>query len=151
MLLAPELGLGLVVLTNAESYVAEGARWEAPKNAFRLMLGQPVVERSWIDASVGALLGGMAFCGIAAIWFVHGAANLILRVRTRSLLRGALSVAFGFGVALGFFADAPRAFDAPLSSILLTTPDAGWMFVAASALSLLGGATNAAAWFIGRK
>lgn len=143
MLIAPETGDGLVLLTNAESYTGNRLRWEIAKNAFRRMLGQKEVPRAWFDASVAGVLSLSALASALLVWTVHG----IIKARRRTSRGHAVwrPVAIGTALAAGIYFGVPQAFDADLVSIWWTTPDAGYAIAAGIVLSILGGIANALA------
>ena len=138
MMIAPERGLGMVMLTNAESYLANERRWEIAKNAFRLSLAQEV-QTGTFSASLAAFWI-VSLCSLALLadllWFLLRRARGIEHFSlARSLLISAVFVGLGTGFLCGF----PRIFDAPMSSIRLSTPDVGYVLTIMGILTLLWG------------
>lgn len=138
MMIAPERDLGLVMLTNAESYLANERRWEIAKNAFRILLAQEV-QRAGFSASLAAFWV-VILCSL--IVFADLLSFLVSRARHAERfrpLRGVLlSVAF-IALGAGFLFGLPRVFDAPMSSIRLSTPDVGYVFTVAGIFALSWG------------
>lgn len=142
MLFAPEERLGLVLLTNAESYVAYERRWDIASNAFRLVLGQPLETPPLVS------LSGMAF-GVVLLLLLLLAVDIALTLR--GVLRApqaglrrtprwrrqmTLTTLAPLGLAGIFLLGVPRAFDATLTAIVLTTPDVGWTLLIGGSMAL---------------
>ncbi len=141
MMIAPERDLGLVMLTNAESYLANERRWEIAKNAFRMLLAQEV-QPTGFSASLAAFWG-VILCSLIVLadllsFLVSRARH---KERFRPLRSAFLSAAF-IALGAGFLFGLPRVFDAPMSSIRLSTPDVGYVFTVAGVLALLWGSVR---------
>ncbi|MGB8700793.1 MAG: serine hydrolase domain-containing protein [Thermosynechococcaceae cyanobacterium] len=133
MAIAPERNLGLVMLTNAESYVCNDRRWEIAKNAFRSLLGQDIRQKSNVSASciapwgIGLLL---VFLAVNMMTTVRRVRHWLrypqpLRISTTILLPFLLHMSLATFLLMGV----PRLFEATLPAVLLTTPDAGWLLL----------------------
>jgi CubicO group peptidase (beta-lactamase class C family) len=146
MAIAPEQGLGLILLTNAESYVCKEHRWMIAKNAFRLLLGQTVENSSlltpscigfWGMITIPFILVGRIIFALRNMMYTLKYRQLILPSSWQSWVRLLLLPFLFYGcVAVGLIFAIPSLFDATLPSILLTTPDAGWLLVISGAIAL---------------
>ncbi|MDJ0704516.1 MAG: serine hydrolase domain-containing protein [Leptolyngbyaceae cyanobacterium MO_188.B28] len=139
MMIAPEQDLGLVMLTNAESYLAKERRWEIAKNAFRILLEQDV-QSAKVSASLTAFWV-VILCSLTILGDLMLFSARCVRKRNerfRPVRSNILSLIF-VTVGVGFLFGIPRIFDAPMSSIILSTPDAGYVFTLAGALGLIWG------------
>jgi CubicO group peptidase (beta-lactamase class C family) len=147
MAIAPEQELGLVLLTNAESYVCKEHRWMIAKNAFHLLLGQPVENSSLLTPSCIGFWGMITIPFILVGRIIFALRNIIHTLKYRQLIlpsswqRWVRLVVFPFlfysCVAVGLIFAIPSLFDATLPSILLTTPDAGWLLVISATIALI--------------
>jgi hypothetical protein len=132
----------LILLTNAESYVAYERRWAIASNAFRLLLGQPAEPAPFVSIS------GTAF-GVVLLLLLILIVDMVLTLRGAfgKLRAGFMRTAHGrwyttltilapLGVAGLLLLGVPRAFDATLTAILLTTPDVGWSLLIGGSMAL---------------
>lgn len=147
MMIAPEQGLGLVLLTNAESYACQEHRWMIAKNAFRLLLGQTVETTSPLTLScIGfGVMIVVPFILMGRILFVF--LNMMHTLKYRRLILPAswpgrinlvlLPFLFYGCIAAGLIFVVPSIFNATLPAILLTTPDAGWLLVISATIAFI--------------
>ena len=141
MMFAPGRDVGLVMLTNAESYLANERRWEIAKNAFRLLLGQEL-RTPGVSASLVAFWV-VILCSLAVLTdFFLFLGRRVRGAEPASSLRGGVLGLALVGAGLGFLFGLPRVFDAPMSSIRLSTPDVGYVFTVAGWLALAWGAAR---------
>lgn len=143
LVLAPESGLGVVLLANVYSPARDDALAAAAFNVVRILLGGDPVPAPGHALFTGTLAGLLAVAGVLLVALVVSLARMPLRVRAaarggrRRLLLGTAGWVAGsalLAVAAGY--TLPAAFDgAGLPQVLLWTPDLGWTIVAVVALA----------------
>jgi CubicO group peptidase (beta-lactamase class C family) len=146
MAIAPEKGLGLVLLTNAESYICKEHRWMIAKNIFQMLLQQETEEPSFLTPSCIGFWAILAVPLILLYRIIAVSHSIFVTLKYRQPIvapswRNSVSLLllpalFYGGIAAGLWMGVPGLFDATLPAILLTTPDAGWVLIISGAIAL---------------